>query len=875
MSFFGFNNSGHNQAAPGFSQAHNPFAGLSHRDDEGEALEFDDTYDGLGDQLEETGDDLNDDTFGGDVAPTGHGSVGRDFDFFGQTSKVANVIEEEHMRFARQQPPSKVAQHTPAPAPQSYDYGYQQQQYARPVRTGYEQYKEEPPALDDLQVDLSLWGVAPKKQQQPAQAAAPSPAPARKILSVEEVEAQMRAQAKKSPQPPPQQAPGMAPPPGLQQQQYAQQQFFNNGYQYPNMQQPPQQVPPQHFAPLQPQVPRPQDTSREPAQPAHAQPVQILQRPQSKHAQVPSPVAPSPVNRQQPPAVQTPQGLQQPHPGQGVHPTQILQNPNRLSGEHGQPSPISQPSHVAAQTHPGHPAHQGHRQQQSFSQQQQAPLAPPQVAMLSKEEQDAYLAQEAKRAKRNHKIFVMSKDNGIMTPQDKNFITRIQLQQLVQATGNPSEFGTDQSLVEDFYYQVHSQIQGGHRQHPSQPLNNFAQTYLFQTGSRQGGMRRHNRGGDNHMQRMEQQVQRAVEAAKNKPKNKQLVIEGSLGKISFSNAKTPKPLLNIKRTESSGEVQRPGTGSRTQTAAGGLSRKEALRSIEAVYDTLMKLEDHERWRPPPPVSEVEQPDEVQKSIEWGEQTARLNAKLLEALKVGAPVGVYPVHPFITLLSFNKTIKVMQRVFRHLTHQQRLTVLTLIVYSLDSMDVVKGAQVNNTNDIRFNAAMKEKVELFMLNVMSTLFNFIGELDLDLVAQLLEIVSDRNVGAIAKSKIGASLLTMILSRAEIIKHAGGGNEHSWQKWNYQYTRFFDHLAPHLPYIFPGSPTSGEDVYVWQLLAAIGIGASPDQQQTLVLQVKDRVMDTVTLAKTLPVELSTQRLNNVNLFMHSIGLDVGLLA
>jgi DNA topoisomerase 2-associated protein PAT1 len=85
----------------------------------------------------------------------------------------------------------------------------------------------------------------------------------------------------------------------------------------------------------------------------------------------------------------------------------------------------------------------------------------------------------------------------------------------------------------------------------------------------------------------------------------------------------------------------------------------------------------------------------------------------------------------------------------------------------------------------------------------------------------------------------------------------------------------LAPHLPYIFPGSATSGEDVYVWQLLAAIGIGASPDQQQTLVLQVKDRVMETVTLAKTLPVELSTQRLNSVNLFMHSIGLDVGLLA
>ena len=36
----------------------------------------------------------------------------------------------------------------------------------------------------------------------------------------------------------------------------------------------------------------------------------------------------------------------------------------------------------------------------------------------------------------------------------------------------------------------------------------------------------------------------------------------------------------------------------------------------------------------------------------------------------------------------------------------------------------------------------------------------------------------------------------------------------------------------------------------------------------------MDTVALAKTLPQDMSTQRLQNVNLFMRSIGLDVELL-
>jgi DNA topoisomerase 2-associated protein PAT1 len=71
-----------------------------------------------------------------------------------------------------------------------------------------------------------------------------------------------------------------------------------------------------------------------------------------------------------------------------------------------------------------------------------------------------------------------------------------------------------------------------------------------------------------------------------------------------------------------------------------------------------------------------------------------------------------------------------------------------------------------------------------------------------------------------------------------------------------------------------TSGEDVYVWQLLAALGIGANLDQQQRLVLAVKRRVLDTVALARTLPAEMGAQRLQNVNLFMHSLGLDTALL-
>jgi DNA topoisomerase 2-associated protein PAT1 len=268
---------------------------------------------------------------------------------------------------------------------------------------------------------------------------------------------------------------------------------------------------------------------------------------------------------------------------------------------------------------------------------------PQHLRHLSDEQRVALLAEEAKRAKRNHKIHLLSKDNGLMTPQDKNFVTRIQLQQLVSAAGNPNENGTDDALAEDFYYQVHSHIRRAPRASPQQPLNQFAQTYLHQTGARQGGAsgRRLQRGGDSHVQRMEQQVQRAVEAAKLRPKSKQIVLEGTLGKISFSNSKTPKPLLNIKRAESgsdnNGRPQGPSRAASDRRSqpynVGARHRQESLRQIEDVYVALMRMEDHERCMPP-----QQTPDGSRAVYEqWTQEMKRLNQRLWEELKVLDPI----------------------------------------------------------------------------------------------------------------------------------------------------------------------------------------------------------------------------------------------
>lgn len=588
MAFFGLDQP--QRGARGMFEQPDAFAGLGSNNQEGdqEAIDFDETYAGYGQNLAETGDDFNDDTFGGpsDV-PATRESVGRDFDFAGETARVRGTLLEEQTLHHARMPMQQAAQQ------------------ARPAaKTGYEAYKQ-PGYVGRLEADASIWGKpmgkkipAVEQQQQQQQEAGPTGGMGggRKMMSLEEVEAMMRAQTQSKPTPPAVSE--------TERQSQGLRDMLGVGS-------------------AGPMLPQQQEPSK---------PMQILQRPQQE-AQMQQPTS----------------EYQQPTPDFGLRAPQILQRQHSP-----QPPPSSQgfpqrppPGQMKFQQPPqmpmgGAPAVQppharmpaaGHARGPSYN-------GPPitqvqQMMQMAPEAREAYLAEEAKRAKRNHKIHVLSKNNGLMTPQDKNFITRIQLQQLLTATGGvDNELGSEQQLAEDFYYQVYAQIRGGPpRSGPGQPLSSFAQTYLFQMGSRYGygRSRHHPRGGDNHVQRMEQQVARAVEAAKARPKNRHLVVEGSLGKIAFSTSKTPRPLLNLKRAPDSQQqvLQR-------SAKAAAFDRKRALRDIEVVYAVLMKVEDHERKLPPPP-NEESAPEVIEGHMRWRVEMQRLNQELWEGLKVLEPV----------------------------------------------------------------------------------------------------------------------------------------------------------------------------------------------------------------------------------------------
>ncbi|KAL2820482.1 topoisomerase II-associated protein PAT1 [Aspergillus cavernicola] len=824
MSFFGFDTTLPRDRAPqggqrGIFDTPDPFAEVirskaeAHHDDD-DVLDFEDTYDGLGNQLTDEQDAFNDDTFGDvETAP-----VGKDFDFFGKTAQVSEVIGEEQVRYNLNNPQAPVAPVTETETTTVASNTVLQQ----PRRTGYEKYHD-PGYIPDLQAKSSVWNMSSKVDP-----AFQAMSQARKMMSLEEVEAQLRGQ-------------GIAPMPSGPQMLLAQQ-----APEPPHPFQRPQQLHtlPDGFGQLPPEYLQ--------AQFARGVPPHLLH---------PQTMAPEPFL----PPAHTPS-----------IPLHLLQNPN------GPPPPP--PPHMGPPQHQAVPPRGQHQQQQHPQQppQQhnrgssaQLPLItnPQQLMNLTEEQRVVYLMEDAKRAKRNHKIFLLSRGNGLMTPQDKNFITRIQLQQLVAAAGNVADNDSETVLAEDFYYQVYSQIRGAPRQHPHQPLGHFAQTYLLQTGNRVGGhgSRKNAQSGDNHMQRMQQQVQRAVEAAKAKPKNKQLIIEGSLGKISFGNAKAPKPSLNIKRPESSegGKATK-----KPQTDLSLSDRKSILTNIEGVYNTLMELEDMERTMPPPP--DENDPEAIQNHMEWRQNVRSLNQKLWLALKVMEPIvpNSNTPHPFIAFLSYPKGKKAIPRIFRHIDQEQRVTILTMIVVHLDTLDVVRRAH-SVPGETQPSLAVREAIDLFSQAVLPSLLGYVSEAPFNIIIGLLGLViAQTHVPFVAKTRIGLGILTMLLSRAEIVKEAGQASERDWQQWVEKFNVLFDTLEPTFGDIFPNSINTGDDMYVWQFLAATGIGASPEQQQRLVIAVKDRVMETVSHSKTLPADMASQRLGNVNLFMRAIGLDVELL-
>ncbi|GAA5914092.1 hypothetical protein JCM6882_001845 [Rhodosporidiobolus microsporus] len=623
---------------------------------------------------------------------------------------------------------------------------------------------------------------------------------------------------------------------------------------------------------------------------------------------------------------------------------------------------------------------------------------------------------EEGRKRKAAKIAAMAKHNNLMSNSDKDFITRIQVSQLV----------TDDPYADDFYFHIMAAIKAS-RGLPVPGMGPLAPPPPGPNGppggpQQNGGGNRRNRGRENAMNRMAQNVQRLVDSAKKRNANNvgagsTLALDGALGKIATRTRSAPRPLLQVKPSSalspagaspaaSSAAVPTVGEGSpdlskgaqgqqqqgpstgqsllkgaglittsassagaaatatSTSTSSGvPLSYRATLSIVETLYDCVLDLEQLRRIQPQLHAAAgglqqqldgmtvegevreqlVARVEEAKRAVGEGEERVReLTERLWGEMRVMEPLDGCTPHPFVSILALTKGKRILPRAIRHLSPEQTLTLLTLIVATFDTLDVVvdspkldqlptaTATAANSTSTATQRKQVADKTEALLAALVPPVMAVVGQAPLRMVTGMLGLLMDRNdVNKVVRSKPGLAFLTILLSRAEGIKQAHlaagdqapDGADADLSQWHRTFTHLFavlstpspstsgysapllalfpsTRLVASLPFGFLASSSSlstaslgalnlrpeadGDDEPVWRFLAAVAVCADPEQQQQLVMGVRDKVVENVKGARAVEggkvkgvgAEVAGAKLRNVNLLLHALSLDASMI-
>ncbi|SPO28397.1 related to PAT1 - topoisomerase II-associated protein [Ustilago trichophora] len=873
-----------------------------------------DGYDGLGDKLDESGDDFNDDTFGDFGA-----DVGKDFDFgHAPAAPAPQQSSYNNNQYSQQQPPKTKFDPSNKFAASLDDFlvdpvprfgagrGAQQQQQQHQQQQQQQQQQQsrgQPKTLEEVEAEM----LAMRAKQAPS--AAPAQAPTdRKPMTVEEVEAELRARR----------AAGAAPP-----------------------MQPQQQQPLMHAGP--PGQPQPMGP------PALAALMQSHQRSDSRgdgqHLPPMPPMGPIPPPlgpNADPAAIQAAQ--QQAQAAHFARMRALLEAMPPLVQQSilSLPPPMQFDSlESVAQNFPNllDPA-----------QRERAPSAEQDAVRFMMEKAQAQIAEfervEAKRKRRMDKINSMAKYNGLMSGSDKDFITRIQISQLI--TADP--------YADDFYAHIYFALRGGPRRPGMPPLPpvTAAGNDNGNGNQKQGGKGKQKLNKQqNAMLRMQQQVERIVQSRKERMEKSAsgAALEGALGRVSLSSTKNPRQMLQISADAAKANKERT-SGDATPDAGhardavrqalegaslGGnsglrrdpLTKHEVLRILEKLYDLVLHLEQLRRNAPPSPPENVNPEDEAAVAAKeaFGVHQAEVAAvtnSLWTELRVLEPLEISDPHPFVSLLSSAKGKRLLPRALRHLSSEQTLTALTMVVASFESLDVVRnGPLLDDLSDdptkIEARRDAERQSETFATTIVPSMMAMASTAPMRIVSGMLALFVERNDPVrVTQTRPGVAFLTIFLSRAETLRQAGDVPSDELEQFKQIFALLFSRLTAHgkLATLFPSTRTklslpfgvsyymgSGlgqqlsaqtvggkyrnvdlEDEPSWNLMAALAIGSTMEQQQILVQELREKILENVISAKEWqkrnPAAVQDEfnpdiRIRNVNLLLHALNLDAAQIS
>lgn len=357
-----------------------------------------------------------------------------------------------------------------------------------------------------------------------------------------------------------------------------------------------------------------------------------------------------------------------------------------------------------------------------------------------------------------------------MSLSDKDFITRIQVSALV----------TSDPYADDFYAHIFFQLRGS-----GSGAGGAGNAGLMGKSAGEGDAapaapppkagsknRKAARGRDQAMLRMQAQVERIVQNRKERSEKAAAgaALEGALGRVNPSNAKAPRQMLQVDARAATPKLEEAGAGSaqdavraalvgaslgetvRPDGKLPALGRHVVLRILEKLYDTLLALEQLRRNAPVPvaPAADGAEDGEHAAAVaQHAEQQAELVGTLWRELRVLEPLEVSDPHPFVSLLGSVKGKRILPRALRHLSQEQILTALTLIVASFDTLDVVRlapmlDAPVDGMNDEKREqrADVGRQTEAFGHAIVPAMLSLMASAPLRIVSGMLALFVERN-------------------------------------------------------------------------------------------------------------------------------------
>jgi DNA topoisomerase 2-associated protein PAT1 len=238
----------------------------------------------------------------------------------------------------------------------------------------------------------------------------------------------------------------------------------------------------------------------------------------------------------------------------------------------------------------------------------------------------------------------------------------------------------------------------------------------------------------------------------------------------------------------------------------------------------------------------------------------------------------PIESVSLLASHSKGRRVIPKLLAVLPKDQALLLLKSTVAGLRNV-ILRSKEP---------ALVVKELEEYSSFVVLAFLPLISSCPIKVVQGLIstEIDSD-GILSLTKSKPGILVLTLIISRAELLKHGGDiVTDEDIKRWDETlFPKFFDILKGRFATLFPPShilpsmfsqsssafivpqTVQVDDTYVWNFLAAVAASATIDHHRVLVAEVRDKIFEVLN-------SQGADGKKKVNLFLNALGLDASQL-